>query len=293
MAKLGWIGTGVMGRAMCEHLLKAGHKVTVFNRTPSKYQSLLELGAVPAASPKEVAENSDIVFSIVGYPADVREVMLGEEGVIHNIRKGAIVVDMTTSEPSLATFIAQSAIEKDVYFLDAPVSGGDIGARNATLSIMVGGDIDAFNTVTPYFNILGKNIRRMGNAGAGQHTKMVNQILISTTMIGVVEGLLYAYKAGLDLNEAIAAVQTGAAGSWSISNYGPRINARNFDPGFFVDHFIKDLGIALQEAERMNLSLPGLVLSHKLYVALKAQGHGQLGTHSLMLAFEKMNNIER
>eukprot|EP01041_Mallomonas_annulata_P007521 gene7521-15401_t len=290
--RIGWIGTGVMGRSMCEHLLRAGYGVTVFNRTPEKYKSLLEIGAVAARSPKEVAENSDVVFSIVGFPSDVREVMLGESGVIKNMRIGGIVVDMTTSEPSLAKLLAETALSSGVHFLDAPVSGGDIGAKNATLSIMVGGNMEAYISVLPYLNVLGKNIRRLGDSGSGQHTKMMNQIIISTNMIGIVEGLLYAYKAGLDLNETIAAVETGAAGSWSISNYGPRIVARNFQPGGFVEHFVKDLGIALKEAELMNLSLPGLALSHQLFVSLKAQGHGKLGTQSLMLAFEKMNNID-
>lgn len=261
----------------------------------------------------------DIVFVIVGYPSDVRSVIMDPEtGLLSRMKVGGVIVDMTTSEPSLAKEIYEAAKEKGVSTLDAPVSGGDVGAREATLSIMVGGDVDAVYAAMPFFNMMGKNIRHMGGAGAGQHTKMVNQILISTNMIGVVEGLLYARKAGLDMHEAINAVSAGAAGSWSISNMGPRIAKRNFDPGFFVEHFLKDMGIALKEAERfvvvvccccelhcesdnvadykivnlwcrMNLALPGLALANQLYIAVKAQGHGRLGTQSLMLGLEHLN----
>lgn len=232
----------------------------------------------------------DIVFTVVGYPSDVRSVVLDPySGLLSNMKKGGIIVDMTTSEPSLAKEIYEAAKVRGVSTLDAPVSGGDVGAREATLSIMVGGDAETVKTTMPFFNIMGKNVRHMGGPGAGQHTKMVNQILIATNMIGVVEGLLYAKKAGLDLNEAIQAVGAGAAGSWSISNLGPRIARRDFQPGFFVEHFLKDLGIALKEAERMNLSLPGLALANQLYIAVKAQGHGRMGTHALMLALEQLN----
>jgi 3-hydroxyisobutyrate dehydrogenase len=214
----------------------------------------------------------DIVFSIVGYPSDVRSVIMDPAtGLLSRMKVGGIIVDMTTSEPSLAKEIYEAAKLKGVSTLDAPVSGGDVGARDGTLSIMVGGDLDTVNAAMPFFNIMGKNIRHMGGAGAGQHTKMVNQILIATNMIGVVEGLLYAKKSGLDMNEAIRAVSAGAAGSWSISNMGPRIAKRDFDPGFFVEHFLKDMGIALKEADRMNLSLPGLSLANQLYVAAKVR----------------------
>lgn len=250
------------------------------------------MGARVASSPKEVAENSDVVFTIVGYPKDVRDTYLGADGVLAGLKPNGVCVDMTTSQPSLAQEIATAAKSKNIFAVDAPVSGGDVGARNATLSIMVGGEEHIVEALKPLFSAMGKNINRLGGPGAGQHTKMVNQILISTTMIGVVEGLLYGYKAGLDLNDVIKAVGAGAAGSWSINNYGPRMIKRNFDPGFFVNHFIKDLEIALDEARRMNLSLPGLALAHQFYVALKAQGHGQLGTHSLLLAFESMNNCK-
>lgn len=292
VTRLGWIGTGVMGRFMCEHCMNAGFTATVYNRTASKCAPLLEKGAVLAASPREVAENSDVVFSIVGYPSDVREIALGEDGAIQGMKPGSIFVDMTTSEPSLAQEIAAAAAARGAFAVDAPVSGGDVGAKNATLSIMVGGDKAAVDALDVLFKAMGKNIRHMGDAGAGQHTKMVNQILIATNMIGVVEGLLYAHKAGLDMEEAIAAVAAGAAGSWSISNLGPRIVNRNFDPGFFVDHFVKDMGIALKEAQRMQLALPGLALANQFYTALQAQGGGRLGTQGLMLAFERMNGLE-
>ncbi|TYZ62396.1 hypothetical protein PybrP1_010206 [[Pythium] brassicae (nom. inval.)] len=290
--RVGWIGTGIMGNSMCGHLLSHGYDVTVYNRSRDKCDALREKGAVVVDSPADVARFSDIVFVIVGYPSDVRAVILDSDtGVLSRMKVGGVIVDMTTSEPSLAKEIYEAAKAKGVSTLDAPVSGGDVGARQATLSIMVGGDADAVQSTMPLFNVMGKNIRHMGGAGAGQHTKMVNQILISTNMIGVVEGLLYAKKAGLDLDEAIHAVSAGAAGSWSISNMGPRIAKRNFDPGFFVEHFLKDMGIALKEAQRMNLSLPGLALANQLYVAVKAQGHGRLGTQALMLGLEQLNGI--
>ena len=276
--RVGWIGTGVMGASMCGHLLEAGYPATVHNRTREKAEALLGRGAAWAATPAEVAAASDVVFTIVGYPADVRSVILGPEGVLAGAREGATVVDMTTSEPSLAVEIHEAAQAKGVAAIDAPVSGGDVGARNATLSIMVGGDEDAVERVRPLFEAMGKTIVRQGGPGAGQHTKMVNQILIATGMIGVCEALLYGYRAGLDLETVLESVAGGAAGSWSLSNYGPRMLAGNFDPGFMVEHFVKDMGIALSEARRMNLSLPGLALAEQLYVALdrpgpRPQGH--------------------
>ncbi|RMX65064.1 hypothetical protein KXD40_001220 [Peronospora effusa] len=289
----GWVGTGVMGASMVSHILKHGYEVTVFNRTLSKCEGIKKQGAQLASSPAEVAKVSDIVFGILGYPSDVRKVFLDPAwGVLSSIKSGGVIVDMTTSEPSLAKEIYEAAKLKGVSSLDAPVSGGDVGAREGTLSIMVGGDPNTVESTLPLFELMGKNIRHMGGAGAGQHTKMVNQILIATNMIGVVEGLLYAQKSGLDVEEAIRAVSAGAAGSWSISNLGPRIAKRNFDPGFFVEHFVKDMGIALKEADGMNLSLPGLALANQLYVAVKAQGHGRLGTQSLMLALEQLNGID-
>jgi 3-hydroxyisobutyrate dehydrogenase len=290
--RIGWIGTGVMGRSMCGHLVDAGYKVTLFNRTKDKAKELLERGASWAGSPRDVAAASDVVISIVGYPKDVHEVILGADGALAGSKSGAIMVDMTTSRPSLAVEIAERAAKRGVVSIDAPVSGGDVGARNATLSIMIGGDADTVATLEPIWKTLGSKWILQGGAGAGQHTKMVNQTLIATGMIGVCEALLYGYKAGLDLEKVLESVASGAAGSWSLSNYGPQMIANNFDPGFFVAHFIKDMGIALEEARRMELSLPGLALAEQLYQAVAAQGHARKGTHSLMLALAQMSAVD-
>jgi len=287
---VGWIGTGVMGRSMCMHVLKGGYKVRVYNRSRDKAADLEAAGAHWCADPREVADGSDCVFTIVGYPADVEEVILGERGVLAGAASGSIVVEMTTSEPTLAKRIYDTAKERSVEVLDAPVSGGDVGARSGKLAIMVGGDRSSFEAVTPLFRLMGENIAYMGPAGAGQHTKMCNQIHIATTMVGVVECLLYAHKAGVDLEEMIAVVGQGAAASWSLNNYGPRIAKGNFDPGFFIKHFVKDMDIALKEARRMRLSLPGLALAHQFYLAAMAVGLENMGTHSLYKLFERMNN---
>ena len=287
--KIGWIGTGVMGACMCGHLIDAGFSASVYSRTKSKAQPLVDKGAVWADSPREVAESSDVVFTIVGFPHDVREVILGSEGVLAGCKSGNVIVDMTTSEPSLAIEIYDAAKQQGVASIDAPVSGGDIGAKEARLSIMIGGDDSAVETVMPCFQAMGKTIVHQGAAGAGQHTKMVNQTLIATGMIGVCEALLYAHKAGLDLHTVLQSVGSGAAGSWSLTNLGPRIIDGNFDPGFFVEHFVKDMGIALAEAKAMNLSLPGLALGHQLYLAVQAQGHGRKGTHALQLALAQLS----
>jgi 3-hydroxyisobutyrate dehydrogenase len=291
--RVGWIGTGVMGRWMCQHLMTKGYKATVYNRTKDKAKPLLDAGAAWADSPRAVAERSDAVFAIVGYPRDVREVFLGAQGALGGSRAGTLLVDMTTSEPSLAREIYEAAKAKRVGSIDAPVSGGDVGAKNAALSIMVGGDADAVEAARPLLECMGKTIVHQGPAGAGQHTKMVNQILIATNMIGVCEALLYGYKAGLDLKTVLQSVGGGAAASWSLNNLGPRIIDRNFEPGFFVEHFIKDMGIALDEAKRMNLALPGLALANQLYLAVQAQGWGRKGTHALMLALEQLSNVRR
>lgn len=289
-SRLGWIGTGVMGSSMCGHLLTKGFAVTVTNRTRAKAEALLSKGAQWADTPRAVAEQSDVIFAIVGYPKDVREVFLGERGALAGAKPGAILVDMTTSEPSLAVEIYDRAKERGLHAVDAPVSGGDIGAREARLSIMIGGDKEVVAALQPCWEAMGKTIVHQGPAGAGQHTKMVNQTLIATCMIGVCEALLYAHKAGLDLNTVLQSVGPGAAGSWSLANYGPRMINGDFKPGFYVEHFIKDMGIALAEARRMNLALPGLALAEQLYVALKAQGHGRSGTQSLVLALAKISN---
>src|SRR5262245_47270489 len=291
--RIGWIGTGVMGRWMCQHVIQKGYSATVYNRSREKAQPLIDLGATFADSPKAVAERSDIVFAIVGFPKDVREVFLGPTGALAGSKPGTILVDMTTSDPSLAKEIYQSAKAKGVFALDAPVSGGDVGAKNAALSIMIGGDKEVVDVVSPVFGSMGKTIVPRGPAGAGQHTKMVNQILISSTMVAMCEGLLYAYKAGLDLETVLKSVSVGAAGSKSLDIYGPRLLARNFEPGFYVEHFIKDMGIALSEAERMNLCLPGLGLTKQLHEAVRAQGYGRKGTQALLLALEQINNVKR
>jgi 3-hydroxyisobutyrate dehydrogenase len=273
-------------------LIAAGFALTAYNRTKSKAESLFAQGGKWADSPRALAEGCDLVFSIVGFTADVREVMLGTDGALAGSKPGNVLVDMTTSDPSLAIEIYDAAKKKGVHSVDAPVSGGDVGAKNAALSIMIGGDADVVGALQPCWEKMGKTIVHQGPAGAGQHTKMVNQTLIATNMIGVCEALLYGYKAGLDLPTVLKSVGSGAAGSWSLSNLGPRIMDNNFDPGFLVEHFIKDMGIALAEAKRMKLALPGLALSHQLYVALAAQGHGRDGTHALQLALAQLSNVD-
>lgn len=292
VTRIGWIGTGVMGSSMCGHLLAAGYSATVYSRTKQKAAALLDRGARWADSPAALAAESDVVFSIVGFPADVREVLLGESGALAGARPGTVLVDMTTSQPSLAVEIYQTAKLRQVHSIDAPVSGGDIGARNATLSIMLGGDREVVDALQPLWQTLGKTIVYQGPSGSGQHTKMVNQTLIAAGMIGVCEALLYGYKAGLDLPTVLQSVASGAAGSWSLSNLGPRIIADNFDPGFYVEHIIKDLGIVLEESRRMGLFMPGLALAEQLYQAVRAQGHGKAGTQSLILALGAMAGVD-
>ena len=291
--RIGWIGTGVMGRWMCEHAMKKGYQATVYNRSKDKAKPLVDAGASYAASPKAVAEASDVVFAIVGFPKDVREVFLGSDGALAGSKAGTILVDMTTSEPSLAREIHAAAKAKGVHAIDAPVSGGDVGAKAGTLSIMIGGDEDAVDAVAPIFEAMGKTIVHQGGPGAGQDTKMVNQILISSNMVAVCEALLYGHKAGLNLETVLKSVTVGAAGSKALEVLGPRILKRDFEPGFYVEHFIKDMGIALAEAERMRLSLPGLALAKQLFEATRAQGHGRLGTQALLLALERLNAVER
>jgi 3-hydroxyisobutyrate dehydrogenase len=290
--RIGWIGTGVMGSSMCGHLIDAGHSATVYSRTRERAQALLDKGAAWADTPAAVAASSDVTFTMVGYPTDVREVILGEQGVLAGAGKDTVIVDMTTSDPSLAAEIAEVASDQEVESLDAPVSGGDIGARNATLSIMVGGAAGTIEAVRPLLEIMGKTIIHQGPAGAGQHTKMVSQTLIASGMVGVCEALLYAYKAGLDLETVLEAVSGGAAGSWSLSNYAPRMLKGDFAPGFMVDHFIKDIEITLGEARRMNLAMPGLALAHELYLALRAQGGGRDGTQSLLRALARISAVD-
>jgi 3-hydroxyisobutyrate dehydrogenase len=291
--RIGWIGTGVMGRWMCQHVMSKGYSAVVSNRSREKAQPLIDAGAAWADSPQALAGQCDVIFAIVGFPRDVRDVFLGPQGALAGARSGSVFVDMTTSEPALAHEIYESAKAKGIASLDAPVSGGDVGARNAALSIMIGGDAEVVEAVRPLLECMGKTLVHQGPAGAGQHTKMVNQILIATNMIGVCEALLYGYKAGLDLKTVLQSVGGGAAASWSLNNLGPRIIDRNFEPGFFVEHFIKDMGIALDEAKRLGLVLPGLALANQLYLAVQAQGYGKKGTHALMLALEQLANVKR
>ncbi|MBS0169728.1 MAG: NAD(P)-dependent oxidoreductase [Nitrospira sp.] len=287
--RIGWIGTGVMGAPMCQHLQNAGYRLTLFTRNRTKALPILTRGATWADSPSAVAEQTDVLFTMVGFPKDVREVYFGDHGVLAGSRPGMVVIDMTTTEPSLACDIATAAQARGATALDAPVSGGDVGARNATLSIMVGGWGEAVQAVTPLLACLGKHIVHQGGPGAGQHTKLCNQIVIAGTMVGVCESLLYGYRAGLDVPRMLESIRGGAAACWTLDNLAPRIVARNFDPGFFVDHFVKDMGIALEEARRRELTLPGLTLAYQLYENVQALGHGRSGTHALMLALESLS----
>jgi 3-hydroxyisobutyrate dehydrogenase len=278
-----------MGSSMAGHLLEAGHRVAVFNRTRARADQLVEKGATWRDSPAEVAADAEVVFTMLGFPIDVREVVLGEDGILEAMQPGSLLVDMTTSEPALAVEVHEASKDKGVQALDAPVSGGDVGARNATLVIMVGGEPVAFERAQPLFDSLGKTIKLMGGPGSGQHTKMVNQIAIASGMIALCEALLYGHRAGLDLEQTIVTIESGAAGSWSLSNYGPRILKGDLEPGFKIDHFVKDLGIALAEARRMKLSLPGTALAEQLYVAAQGQGLGQKGTHALSVALGRVS----
>lgn len=287
--RIGWIGTGVMGRSMCSHLISAGYSVTVFNRTPSKAQPLIEMGARMAHSPQTLAAASDVVFTIVGYPSDVRSVVLSS--VVPSLPPAATVVDMTTSDPSLAVEIAAAASSRDCSSVDAPVSGGDRGAREGKLSIFAGGDEAVVRRLAPLFECMGK-VNYMGGAGSGQRAKLGNQIAIASTMVGLVEGMIYAHRAGLDVGLFLDAISKGAAGSRSLDLYGGRILRRDFAAGFFVNHFVKDLGICLMECQRMGVALPGLALAHQLYVSLAAHGEGGLGTQALVLALERLNNTQ-
>jgi 3-hydroxyisobutyrate dehydrogenase len=290
--RIGWIGLGVMGAPMCGHLLDAGFSASVFTRTRAKAEPLVAKGARWVDTPRAVAEASDVVFTMVGFPQDVRAVILGEQGVLAGCKPGAVIVDMTSSEPALAEEIAEAARARGAHGVDAPVSGGDVGAREARLSIMIGGEPDVVEALQPCFSALGRTIVRHGGAGAGQHAKVVNQTLVAGCMVGVCEALLYAHRAGLDLEAVLESVASGAAGSWSLSNLAPRAIAGNFEPGFYVDHFVKDMGIALTEAQRMGIALPGLALARQLYVALQAQGHGQAGTQALVLALAALSDVE-
>lgn len=280
--KIGFIGTGVMGASIVKHLLNAGFEVTVYTRTKSKAAELLALGAKWANTPAEASKDQQIIFTMVGYPKDVEEVYSGEEGIFSVANKDTIVVDMTTSEPTLAQKIYEQAKTLQIHSLDAPVSGGDVGAKNGTLSLMIGGDFAVFEKVKPIFEVFGQNIVYQGEAGSGQHTKMCNQIVIASGMIGVCEAMAYGLKAGLKMEDVLRSITAGAAGSWSLSNLAPRMLKGDLEPGFYIKHIIKDMKIALDEAERMNLQLPGLALAKSMYDKLLEEGYGDNGTQALI-----------
>jgi len=280
--KLGFIGTGVMGNSLVKHLLDDQHEVSIYTRTAQKAENLIEAGAVLVDSPQKVAETSEVIFTMVGYPSDVEQVYFGEQGLLENAKKGTILVDMTTSQPQLAQRIFEAATEKELYALDAPVSGGDIGAKNGVLSIMIGGEKEVYKKILPILNLFGENIVFQGPAGSGQHTKMCNQINIASNMIGVCESIIYAKKAGLDPERVLRSISSGAAGSWSLSNLAPKMINEDFRPGFYIKHFIKDMKIAAQEAENWGLDLPGLRMSLSMYEKIAAQGNEENGTQALI-----------
>lgn len=284
---VGFIGTGVMGRSMAGHLLSKGYAVTVYNRTREKARELIARGALWQEDLTKLASECQAVITMVGYPHDVEEVYLGSQGLVHHARPGTYLIDMTTSSPKLAQKIYAAALAKNLYAIDAPVSGGDVGAREARLAIMAGGDGEAFAAVKPLLEVMGTNIVLQGGPGAGQHTKMCNQIAIANYMVGVCEALAYAKKAGLDPLAVIAGIESGAAASFSLSNLGRRMLAGNFDPGFYVRHFIKDMTIALEAAEEMGLMTPGLRLAKSLYEELAAQGAADCGTQALFQLYDK------
>lgn len=283
---IGMIGTGVMGKSMAEHLLRAGYNVFVYTRTKEKANELMEQGAIWQDSVADVAKQTDIIITMIGTPEDVKEVYLGEHGILANARAGTTLIDMTTSSPRLAVDIYEAAKQSKVDVLDAPVSGGDVGAKNATLAIMCGGDKAVFDKMYPIFEIMGKNIVYQGEAGAGQHTKMVNQISIAPAMVGLCEALIYIKNAGLNPGSVLDSISTGAAGSWSLDNYAPRMLKGDFAPGFAVKHYIKDMKIALQSAEEMNLDTPGLKLALEMYEKLAAMGEAETGIHGLLKYYE-------
>ena len=293
LPRIGWIGTGVMGCAMAGHLLDAGYNLTVYNRTASKAQPLVDKGAVLVNSPAEVGAASDIVFTIVGMPDDVWQVIKGKDGVIHGIKENGIVCDMTTSSPLLASAMAHAdKNEKPLVMLDAPVTGGDVGARSGTLSIFVGGTKEGYQTVLPMLQCMGKKIMYCGTAGMGQHAKMANQVAIAGVMFSVCESLLYAANAGLDVRRWHELVSVGAAGSVAMQNLGSRMMDGNYDPGFFIDHFVKDLGLVLEECRRMKIVLPGVELADRFYRHMQATGHGKEGTQALIKALAEFSGTE-
>eukprot|EP01060_Flectonema_neradi_P012129 TRINITY_DN19026_c0_g1_i1.p1 TRINITY_DN19026_c0_g1~~TRINITY_DN19026_c0_g1_i1.p1 ORF type:complete len:294 (+),score=65.85 TRINITY_DN19026_c0_g1_i1:53-934(+) len=288
--KVGWIGTGIMGRWMAHHLMKGGIELEVCTRTPSKAAPLLKMGATWAKSPSEMGDRCDAVISMVGTPCDVEEVILGEDGALQSMSKGKLLIDMSTSDPGLAVTIYNEAKQQGVGSIDAPVSGGDVGAKNAALSIFCGGDDIDIKRAMPLFDLMGTNITVAGAAGSGQSTKVVNQILIASTIIGVCESLFYAERAGLNLHNTIKAIGTGAAGGFQINNLGPRIVDGDLEPGFSIEHFLKDLQIAIGECIRHDITLPGLEHAKDLYEDMVSDGYSKKGTHALILAIRRINS---
>lgn len=284
---IGFIGLGVMGKSMAQHLLQAGYTLHVYTRTKEKAEELVAAGAIWQSSPQLIGENCHVIITMVGYPHDVEQIYLGDDGLLAHAKPHTYYIDMTTSSPQLASHIFEACQRQGLHSLDAPVSGGDIGAKNATLSIMVGGEQADYDTVLPLLQILGKTIVYQGAAGAGQHTKMCNQIAIASNMIGVSEALAYAKAANLRPETVLESIATGAAGSWSLSNLGTRMIDGNFEPGFYIKHFIKDIGIALQSAKEMNLQTPGLALAEELYKQLAELGYNDNGTQALYLYYTK------
>lgn len=288
---IGWIGTGLMGAPMAEHLITAGYAVNVYNRTRSKAERVITKGAIWFDTPEALTAESDIVITIIGFPRDVEECYFGETGIFKALKPGQILIDMTTTKPTLAIEIAERAKKSGASFIDAPVSGGEVGAINATLSIMIGGDKKTADTVLPVMEAMGKNIVYQGPAGSGQHTKMCNQITLACTLVGVCESLIYGAKAGLDLNTLIQSISKGAAGCWSLDILAPKIVKQDYSPGFTIDNFLKDMTIALEQADLMNLPLPGLALAKQLYTSVRAMGKGHLGNQGLYLALEALADI--
>lgn len=288
---IGFVGTGVMGKSMAEHLIKEGYAVNVFNRTKSKADSLIEQGAEWCDTVKLLSQNSDVIISIVGYPKDVESIYLSEEGILNHAKEGSIVIDMTTSSPALAEKIYEKAKSQNIKSLDAPVSGGDVGAKNAALTIMVGGDEDAYRQVENIFKVIGKNVVYQGKSGNGQHTKLSNQIAIAAGMLGVAEAIIYAEEAGLNIEKVFNSIEHGAAGSWSLSNLGPRMVKNDYAAGFYVKHFIKDMKIAIEESEKMGLYMPGLLKAKEVYDALSEAGFDDNGTQSVIQLLK--NQIEK
>jgi len=286
---VGFIGLGIMGQHMAGHILAAGYPLNIYNRTRAKGDALVAQGAQWFDSPGAVAAVSDITITIVGYPADVEQVYLSKGGIVAKARPGAVLIDMTTSSPALAARIAQAALERGISALDAPVSGGDVGAKAGKLAIMVGGETSAFNQVLPVLELMGANIALMGKAGSGQHTKMANQIAIASTMLAVAESVSYARVAGLNPHQVLKVIGTGAASSFLLNGLGPKMVDEDFAPGFFIHHFVKDMTIALEEAKKLGLDLPGLALARRLYLTLIDNGFGEEGTQSLYRAYNAIH----